>query len=35
VRVTIDVLLHPDGTFEPDHLEALRAIGRKTGTVGE
>ena len=33
--VTIDVLLHPDGTFEEDHLEALRAVGLKIGTLNK
>jgi len=31
--VAIDVYLNDDGSFEPDQLEVLRAVGRKTGTL--
>ena len=31
--VTIDVHVDPDGTWAPEQLEALKAIGRRTGTL--
>jgi len=31
--VAIDVKIHPDGSFEPDQLEVLKAVGRRTGTL--
>ena len=31
--VAIDVHVNDDGSFEPDQLEVLRAVGRRTGTL--
>ena len=31
--VTIDVHVDPDGTWDPEQLEALKAVGRRTGTL--
>ena len=31
--VAVDVKIHPDGSFEPDQFEVLKAIGRRTGTL--
>ena len=31
--VTIDVHVNPDGSWEPDQLEALKVVGRRTGTL--
>lgn len=31
--VAIDVLIHPDGSFEPDQMAVLEAVGRRTGTL--
>ena len=31
--VTIDVHVDPDGTWDPEQFEALKVVGRKTGTL--
>ena len=31
--VAVEIKVHPDGSFEPDQLEVLKAIGRRTGTL--
>ena len=31
--VTIDVHVDPDGTWDPEQLEALKVVGRRTGTL--
>ena len=31
--VAVDVKIHPDGSFDPEQFEVLKAIGRRTGTL--
>ena len=31
--VAIDIKINPDGSFEPEQLEVLKAVGRRTGTL--
>jgi hypothetical protein len=32
--VAVETKIHPDGSFEPDQLDVLKAIGRRVKTPG-